>query len=199
MRTIRDRRRPSTTSRNASTRLSFSSRAGTRPAGAYRLVPGVAEPAAACLYEQPGIRITPEWFIVAGRRYPVSELSDLHTVRGAPDRLTVRAVVASVVVLIAIGVALGFRGFDRLSPAACLALAAAALVPVALAWVGHRVRPRPYELWGRYRGLRTLLFSSDEERQYGQVTRALLRAREVSRLGGLADPVVAELWEPDRR
>ncbi|MEV1290549.1 DUF6232 family protein [Micromonospora sp. NPDC049679] len=152
------------------------------------------------LYRQPGIYITPEWFIVAGRRFPVRELSNLQTVRGSQDRLTGRAVGATAVVLGAMGTALGFRGINHLTAATYLALAAAAFVPGVMAWFGHRVRPRSYELWGQYRGLTTLLYSSDEERQYGQVTRALVRAQEASRLGSLADPVASTpIWVPKRR
>ena len=62
-------------------------------------------------------------------------------------------------------------------------------MPIALVSFGHRMRPRAYELWGDYRGMTVLLFSSDEEREYGQVTRALLRAQEVDRMGGVGSPV----------
>ena len=64
-----------------------------------------------------------------------------------------------------------------------------------MATIGHRLRPRAFELWGEFRGMTVLLFSSDEERQYGQVTRALLRAQEAYRLGGLAEPLVSmNIW-----
>ncbi|HEY8534608.1 MAG TPA: DUF6232 family protein [Micromonospora sp.] len=149
------------------------------------------------LYRQPGIHVTPEWFVVAGRRFPVRELSNLRTTRGAPDRFTVRAVTATALVLVAVGAALGYRGLDRLNATTCLALLGAVFVPALLAWVGHRRRPRPYELWGTYRGMDTLLFRSDEERQFGQVTRALVRAREISQLGGLAEPIAdGIIWIP---
>lgn len=46
-----------------------------------------------------------------------------------------------------------------------------------------------------------LLFSSDQERQFGQLTRALRRAQEVARFGGVAEPVVtsSQPWEPPAR
>ena len=49
----------------------------------------------------------------------------------------------------------------------------------------------PWELWGDFRGMTVLLFSSDEERQYGQVTRAILRAQEAERMGGVEAPVAS--------
>ncbi|GAB3152188.1 hypothetical protein GCM10027290_42500 [Micromonospora sonneratiae] len=154
------------------------------------------------LYQRPGISITGSWFVVGARRYSVSELSQLHTARGPHDPLTVRAVAVTGVLLAGIGVALGYTGgLYHLTAAAYLTLGVAALVPVLLAIIGHRWRPPAYELWGNYRGMTMLLFSSDQEREFGQVTRALLRAREVARLGGLGEPLVstADIWYPKPR
>jgi len=146
------------------------------------------------LYHRPGIRVTSEAFIVAGRRFPIAELTHLQTARGPHHRLTVRAVSVTTVVVIGIGVALGYKtppGDDEglagdPDPG-----------PVVLAAVGHRWRPPAYELWGRYRGATVLLFSTDQERQFGQVTRALIRAREAARLGTLAHPVASDTpYEP---
>ncbi len=141
------------------------------------------------LLRQPGIRITSQWFTVGSRRYDITELTHLRTARGPHDPLTIRAVITAVVVLSAIGalmVASSTGGAIQLS--AVPALGAALLVPVILAWLGHRLRPRPYELWAEYRGTTVRLFYSDSEREYGQVCRALVRAREIARLGGVDDP-----------
>lgn len=162
-------------------------------------VPAVDVPrSSADLYHQPGVRVTSEALIVAGRRFPVAELTHLQTARGPHDRLTTRAVLLTVAVLVGIGVALGYAGDLYELPAAAYAgLGLAAFVPVGLAAAGHRWRPPAYELWGRYRGSVVLLFSSDQERQFGQVTRALIRAREAARLGGLAHPPASESpYEP---
>jgi len=151
------------------------------------------------LYRQPGICVTSTWFTVGGSRYPVDELSELHTARGPHDRLTVRAVAVTGVLLAGIGITLGYTGgLYRLTALAYLTLGVLALVPVLLAVVGHRWRPPAYELWGAYHGATILLFSSDQEREFGQVTRALVRAREVARFGGVTDPVAAagEIWRP---
>lgn len=153
------------------------------------------------LYDQPGIRITSEWFTIAGRRFPVGELTNLRTARGPHDPLVVRAVLATGIVLAGIGAALSFtRDLNHLTAPTYLALGAAAFVPVTLAVVGQRLRPPAFELWGQYHGMNILLFSTDEERQYGQVTRALLRAQEMSRLGGVAEPVASiDPWQHRRR
>lgn len=144
------------------------------------------------LYDQPGIRITSEWFTVAGRRFPVRELTNLRTARGPHDPVVVRAVVATGIVLVGIGAALSYTSdLNHLGALTYLALGAAALVPVTMAVVGQRLCPPPFELWGQYQGMTVMLFSSDQERQYGQVTRALLRAQEMSRLGGVAEPLAS--------
>lgn len=153
------------------------------------------------LYRQPGVRVTSEMFLVAGRRFPIRELSDLRTARGPQDPLTVRAVLVTAGAIALIGVALGYAGeLYRLSARTYFLLGLAAFVPMALAALGRRLRPPAYELWGRYRGSMILLFSSDQERQFGQVRRALIRAREVDRLGAVGDPVAgARIWRPGGR
>ncbi|MDG4767377.1 DUF6232 family protein [Solwaraspora sp. WMMD406] len=151
-------------------------------------------------YRQPGIEVTTRWFVVAGRRFAITDLTDLRTARGPRDPLAVRAGGVVAVVLAVIAVVIGFtRGLDQVSALAYLALLVAAFIPVGIAWLADRLRPRSFELWGRHRGGMMLLFSSDEERQYGQVSRALMRAREVSRLSGPNDAMVTiEPWVPDR-
>ena len=162
------------------------------PVPAKPLADGPPRPASLALYDRPGIRVTSEWFTVASRRFRVGELTDLHTARGPREPVVVRALVAAAVVLVGIGAVLGFTSdVNRINALTYLMLGVTASVPVAVALLGQRLRPPPFELWGRYRGMTLLLFSSDDERQYGQVTRALLRAQEVARLGGVAEPVAA--------
>ena len=148
------------------------------------------------LYRQPGILVTTESFVVAGRRFPIRDLSNLRTARGPQDRFTARSVLVAAAVLGAVGLALAFTGdLGRQGPVVYLLLGAAAFVPIALVSARRRLRPRAWELWGDFRGATMLLFSSDQERQFGQVTRALLRAQEAERLGGVTDPVASTyLW-----
>ncbi|MCI4062318.1 DUF6232 family protein [Micromonospora sp. R77] len=152
------------------------------------------------LYARPGIVVTTERFTVGHRSWPVPELTQLWTGRGAHDRLAVRAVAVTAGTIGAVGVLLGFTGgLERLTAGAYLALGAVGLLPVLLVLVGDRWRPPAYELWGRHRGVEVLLFSSDDERQFGQVTRALRRARERARHDGWDDPLTgAAPWRPHR-
>jgi hypothetical protein len=150
------------------------------------------------LYRKPGISVTSHLFVIGDRRFPINELADLRTARGPHDSLTIRAVAVTGAVLGGIGLALGYTGgLYRLTAAAYLTLGIAALVPIVLAAAGHWLRPPAYELWGRYQGVTILLFSSDQEREFGQVSRALLRAREATRLGGLGQPLATTApWRP---
>ncbi|MGR6321717.1 DUF6232 family protein [Micromonospora soli] len=151
------------------------------------------------LYARPGIVVTAERFTVGRASWPVAELTQVWTTRGPHDRLVLRAVGVTAALIGGVGVLLGFTGgLQRLTAAAYLALGAVGLLPVLLVVLADRWRPPAYELWGRYRGAEVLLFSSDNERQFGQVTRALQRAREGVRLGGWAEPLASTVWRPNR-
>jgi hypothetical protein len=152
-------------------------------------------------YSQPGIHVTQDWFIVAGRRFPVGELHNLRTARGPADQLTIRSVTVTAIMLAGVGIMLGMTTeLNHLSAQTYLALTAVAFVPFLVATIGHRLRPRAYELWGEVHGLTMLLFTCDQQRQYGQVTRALLRAKEATRLGAVTEPVASmNMWRSSRR
>ncbi|MBM0275712.1 DUF6232 family protein [Micromonospora tarensis] len=162
-----------------------------------RTVPGART---TLLYARPGIIVTVDRFTVGSISYRVAELTHLRTTRGPHDRIAVRAVVITASMLGGVALLLGFTGgLQHLTAGAYLILGAVFLLPAALALVGDRWRPPPYELWGWYRGTEALLFSADDERQFGQVTRALLRAREVNRYGGWVDPLAStDPWRPNR-
>jgi uncharacterized protein DUF6232 len=152
------------------------------------------------LYDRPGILVTDEWFVVAGYRYSVMELSNLRTGRGPRHPLTVRAMVVAVVVLLGLAAVLGLTADPtNLPPGTYVAIAAALIAPFVLAAFGERLRPRPYELWADYYGITVRIFFSDSEQQYGQVTRALIRAKEIARLGGAAELRELEPWRTWRR
>jgi hypothetical protein len=151
------------------------------------------------LYARPGIVITAERFTVGRSSWPVAGLTQVWTTRGPHDRLALRAVGISAGLIGAVGVLLGFTGgLQRLTATAYLVLGAVGLLPLLLVLAADRWRPPAYELWGRYQGAEVLLLSSDDERQFGQVARALQRAREGVRLGGWEDPVASTVWRPNR-
>ncbi|MBX7265510.1 hypothetical protein KIF24_05280 [Micromonospora sp. Llam7] len=152
------------------------------------------------LYARPGIIVTVDRFTVGRASWRVAELTHLHSTRGPHDRVATRAVLVSAVMIGGVGLLLGFSGgLQRLTAGAYLLLGAVFLVPVLLAAAGDRWRPPAYELWGRCAGVDELLFSSDDEQQFGQVSRALRRARESNGYGGWEDPMAtADPWRPRR-
>jgi hypothetical protein len=125
------------------------------------------------------IRVTTRWCVVDRERYPVTELTLVGAARGGHDRRlrwTVGlAVVLAVLVLAVVAIQSG-RTRDVWSALVVTVLATAALtaLPAALA----RFARRTFQIWAHYRGSQVLLFDTTDEEQYGQVARALIRARE---------------------
>ncbi|MEV0004047.1 DUF6232 family protein [Micromonospora sp. NPDC050980] len=151
------------------------------------------------LYARPGIVVTAERFSVGRNSWPIADITQLRTARGPHDRLAVRAVAVSAALIASVGLLLGFTGgLQRLTAGAYVTLGAVGLLPLLLVLAGDRWRPPAHELWGRVRGTEVLLFTSDDERQFGQVTRALRRAREGALRGGRAEPPGAGPWRPTR-
>ncbi|MFG1775734.1 DUF6232 family protein [Micromonospora sp. NPDC049051] len=169
------------------------------PQGATRQARTTAQ-ATTLLYARPGIIVTVDRFTVGRNSWWVTELTHLQTGRGPHDRVAVRAALVTGAMIGGVGLLLGFTGgLQRLTAGAYLVLGLVFLLPVVVALVGDRWRPPAYELWGRRGGERVLLFSSDDERQFGQVSRALRRAREMNRYGGWEDPLAStEPWRPNR-
>ncbi|MEH1056367.1 DUF6232 family protein [Micromonospora sp. CPCC 206171] len=153
------------------------------------------------LYARPGIVVTTERFTVGRNTFAVADLTHLRMGRGPHDRLAARAVAVTATLITGVGVLLGFSGgLQRLTAGAYLTLGVVFLLPVLLALAGDRWRPPAYELWGHCGGVEVLLFSSDDERQFGQVSRALNQARELHRYPDAEDPATAAgYWRPQPR
>lgn len=122
-----------------------------------------------------GIRITRYWFAVPGRRYAVSDLTELWTVPGPRNPLARNAFIAAG--LVAVVAAISSPGLDTV--AAWVGVGAILTIPLTVALVALRVRPRPHTLWARYRGRSEKLFESADPTWFSQVCRALNRARKL--------------------
>ncbi|MGC5020544.1 DUF6232 family protein [Micromonospora sp. DT47] len=149
------------------------------------------------LYARPGIVVTTERFTVGRNTFAVADLTHVWTARGPHDRLAVRAVVVTAVMIGGTGVLLGFTGgLERLTAGAYLTLGVVSLLPVLLVLAGDWWRPPAYELRGHCHGAEVLLFSSDDADQFTQVAEALTRARELSRPDD-QDPLAGSgYWRP---
>lgn len=121
-----------------------------------------------------GFRITGSLFAIPSRRYAVRDLSEVWTVAGPRHSLVYSALkAAGVVVVIAI---IASPKLDTV--AAWIGVAAVLAIPLAIAGVTARCRPRPMSLFARYRGRTELLIESGNPTWFRQVCRALNRARE---------------------
>jgi len=132
-------------------------------------------------YDHDGVSVTGQWLTLADKRYAVAELRNLRTVRGPYHPLATATVVVAVAFLFMVGVSWPLIHKDA---AAWLGVGAVSIVPLGMALATLRVRPRPYELWADYRGMTGPVYWSQDAHTYGQVCRALIRAREGRRNNG---------------
>src|SRR5262249_31749467 len=132
-----------------------------------------ATPAHRTYYRSTEVSVTDQWFATPDRTYTVAHLDNLRMARGAFDPVVAGTSLAAVIVMVAAGVSM-----FELQPIAWPGMVAVAMAPVSVAALTWRLRPRPFELWAEYRGEMVRLFSSTEEKTFGHVCRALIRARE---------------------
>jgi hypothetical protein len=126
-------------------------------------------------YERAGVHVSERWFATPHGRYAISELSRLRAGRGARSPA---ARLAGVLAVLLVGVAVtGFAANYR-TPLTGMGIAAVALAAAGLAAALRGLERRPYELWAGIHGGTVLLYWSFDEKEYGHVTRALIRARE---------------------
>ena len=125
-----------------------------------------------------GIRITGSWLAVGGRRYAVQELGNLWSLPGPRNPLVGRALKAAAVVALVAGIAA--PELDTL--AAWVGVAVILLIPLLIALIALRLRPRPLTLWALYRGRNEQILESANPTWFYQVCRAIERAREFNGL-----------------
>jgi hypothetical protein len=110
------------------------------------------------------------------QRFPIGDLHDVYVCRGNLDPVAVRGLGATVLPILAIT-----AGWQYLDPAIAILtgalLSVATLIAVA-AWFERH--PPPWELYVNFRGDEIRLFASGDQRVFGQVRRALVRALEAN-------------------
>jgi Family of unknown function (DUF6232) len=109
--------------------------------------------------------------------FAIKELRDVFVARGGPDPLAVGTTCFAGSTLVVVSASWPFIH----SPVAWLGAVAFVVTPWAVSGACWRLRPPVRELWATYRHQRVQLFSCRDERMFGQVSRALLRALEASR------------------
>jgi len=126
-------------------------------------------------YRDAAISVSDRWLTVLGRRFAVSELHGLRTVREpqAGNGVVIMIGVAGIALASVFALAANVASTATIVAAPLLA---ALLVGAALATL--RLRRRHFALYAEYRGRTVQVFGATDERRYNQICRALLRARE---------------------
>jgi hypothetical protein len=125
-------------------------------------------------YRDGEVAVTNRFFHRGPDRYAVAELSELGLARG-PAHPSV--VISSVIAVAQAPIVVPMVMFLR-SPVAFVLGAFLLIVPCCVALVCARRWPPSQQLLARFRGRDLMLFSSADEREFGQVSRALRRAVE---------------------
>jgi len=126
------------------------------------------------------ICVTMFWCVVDDDRYPIVELDNVGQRRGMRDPFHVPAlaglaVVIGLLALVVVAIRSGRTANIGVAVVvAVIGTIAVTFLPTALG----RVLRRPYEIWGEYQGTPVYLFGTFDREQFGQVSRALVRARE---------------------
>lgn len=129
---------------------------------------------ASTLYAGRDIVVTRRWVLGHDFRYSIAELSSAVRIPGTRHPSVHAAVfIASVDLLLLLPAALVAGG-----TAIFLLAIGAVIVAYLVAWVCERRWPPRHELWARHHGTMVRLFSSPDEQEFGQVSRAVLRAME---------------------
>lgn len=127
------------------------------------------------------ICVTTHWCRVDGARYPVAELTLVGTARGRRPVRPGKALTLVVVVIALILSVIAIQSGQTRQIWFALAVTAAATAAItALPGALGRFLHRPFQIWALHRGTQVLLFDTDDQEQYGQVARALIRARELN-------------------
>ena len=124
-------------------------------------------------YDHGAIRITDRSFVVGDRRYDIGQLHNPRSAHGPADRLSRQlALFAGLLLLITVLTA------QHLPLLATGTIVATGVVPTAVAAaVRARLRPSMRLLWADYRGSPMQIFQTDDQTEFGKVSRALIRAR----------------------
>jgi hypothetical protein len=131
------------------------------------------------------ICVTTHWCIVDEAEYPIAELDNLGQSRGSRDLLHVPGLVslglaAGLLIFVIVAIGRGWTAeIESALAVAVVGTVAVTFLPAALT----RVLRRPYEIWAEYQGSPVYLFGTFDKEQFGQVSRALVRAKESTEQG----------------
>jgi hypothetical protein len=140
-------------------------------------VPDLPRRATALYYRQHGVIVTGRHLAVDANRYDLTELGELMQARGSVHP----GAIAGGVIAIAEALLLAPLVGALRAPVVWLLAFVALLIPCLVGLVCARRWPAQYELLAQYRGRQVTLFATRDEREFGQVARAVRRALEALR------------------
>ncbi|HKT04400.1 MAG TPA: DUF6232 family protein [Rugosimonospora sp.] len=127
-------------------------------------------------YHRNGVVVTNRYLTAGAYRYEITELNDLRQARGS----THPGVMVGLVIAVAEAAFVApFVGLLR-SPLAWLVTITALAIPCLVGAFCARRWPAQYELLADYRGRQVIIFSTRDEREFGQVARSVRRAVEAA-------------------
>ncbi|BCB83612.1 DUF6232 family protein [Phytohabitans suffuscus] len=138
-------------------------------------------PGSTTFYNQRGVAVTDQWLVVHGKRFLITELRHLERARGpmpSPARTALLTGLAALVVV-------GSVAFVLDAPAAWAIAVLTAAAALGVVMFRGRRWPASFQMWADYRSRPTLLFETGDEQEFGQVSRAMIRAVELGRRGRL--------------
>lgn len=124
-------------------------------------------------YNAGGVLVTGTWLRADGRNYPIAELTNIRTVRGSFSDMTINLSLVVVALMITIA-----RVWDQLNADGWLGALTILGFVVSLAVISSRVRRRTNFMIADHGRARVLLVEEDSSIRYGQIFRAVQRARE---------------------
>jgi Family of unknown function (DUF6232) len=127
------------------------------------------------LYDDGTVRVIGRWLIVDGARYEIREMRHLRTISGSRTSVRTGAAIAAGAVAVIIAIASPYLGLSG-----WIALGLLLSVPLGLWAFAAGNGSRSSELWCEYRGhtVQALWVKGSDQRRYGQICRAITRARE---------------------
>lgn len=125
-------------------------------------------------YRQHGITVTGRHFSDGAYRYEIAELVDVVHTRGS---IHPGVIVGMVIAVAEAALAIPLVGLLK-TPLAWFLAIVALLIPCLVGLVCAHRWPPQYELLALYRGRRVTLLATRSEREFGQVSRAVMRAME---------------------
>lgn len=131
-------------------------------------------PSGITFYNQRGVIVNDQWLLVYGARFAIADLYHIERARGpvsSPTRAALVVGAAELTVVAPVALVVNSPMVWAIAALNLLATAGAVL------FCGRKW-PATFQLWAEYRGRPTLLFTTGDEQEFGQVSRALLRALE---------------------